>query len=91
MLCLTAIAWGKDPGSFFVGGRICNGIELGIDRHTLLAIERANDFGIATYIFYIPLFGDFEYTIQLQAIDIETCRVSNQIEQFIRKDEEGWQ
>ncbi len=86
--CNVAIAWGRFPGSFIVGGRTCNGIELGIDRPRLLAIERANDFGVATYIFYIPLFGDFEYTLQLQAIDIETCRVSNQIEQFIRKDDE---
>ncbi|MGB2692616.1 MAG: hypothetical protein WBC96_08985, partial [Thermodesulfobacteriota bacterium] len=84
----VAITWGRSPGSFIVGGRTCAGTELGIGRPNILAIERANDFGVATHIFYIPLFGDFEYTIQLQAVDIETCRVSNQIEQGIRKDDE---
>lgn len=85
----VAFVWGKYPGSFTVSGGICNGIELGIENPKLFAVERANEFGIPTYIFYIPTFNNLQFAIQLQAIDIETCRVSNQIEQIIRKDESG--
>lgn len=85
----VAFIWGMSTGSTVLGGRICNGLELGIKNPNLLAVERANEFGAATHIFYIPLLGDFELLIQLQAIDIESCSVSNVVPQIIRKDESG--
>jgi len=85
----VAFVWGKKPGQFKLGGNICNGATFGINNPKLLAIERANEFGVATCIFYIPLFSEFEFSIQLQALDIQTCRTSNQIDQIIRKEEGG--
>lgn len=85
----VAFAWSKRQGNTFVGGRVCNGIEVGLANPKVLAIVRANDLGVATHIFYIPLFGDFEFGVQLQAVDIETCRTSNVVPQIIRKDESG--
>lgn len=41
------------------------------------------------YFSHFPLFRDFEFTVQLHALDIQTCRASNQIEQIIRKEEGG--
>lgn len=85
----VAFIWGQFTGSFVIGGRTCNGLELGINNPHLLAMEAANEFGVATHIFYIPLFGDFEFQIHLQALDIESCSLSNIIPQIIRKDEGG--
>jgi len=85
----VAFVWGKKPGQFTLGGKICNGATFRINNPKLLAIERANEFGVATYIFYIPLFGDFEFSVQLHALDIQTCLTSNLIEQVIRKEEGG--
>ncbi|MGB2691751.1 MAG: hypothetical protein WBC96_04580 [Thermodesulfobacteriota bacterium] len=82
----VAFLWAKATGSYVVGGPTCNGLELGISNPNLLAIVSANEFAVATYIFYIPLFGDFEFQVQLQAVDIENCRVSNIVPQIIRKD-----
>lgn len=78
--------WGKSVGSFVFGGRTCNGLEIGIKNPNLLAIEPANEFGIATHIFYIPTFSDLEFLVQLQAVDVESCSVSNVVPQIIRKD-----
>ena len=80
---------GQETGRVHTRSKICNGSTFGIEKPRLLAIERANHFGVATYIFYIPLFSDFEFSVQLQALDIETCRTSNQIDQIIRKEEGG--
>jgi len=62
---------------------------VGLNNPRLLSIMRANEFGVATYIFYIPFFSDFEFQVQLQAVDISTCRTSNIISQVIRKEEGG--
>lgn len=85
----VAFIWGKATGSTTIGGRVCNGLELGIKNPRILAIAPANEQGVATHIFYIPTFGDIEFQLQLQAIDINTCRESNVIPQIIRKDEAG--
>jgi len=85
----VAFARSKATGSFTVGGKICNGINVGLNNPRLLSIMRANEFGVATYIFYIPFFSDFEFQVQLQAVDISTCRTSNIISQVIRKEEGG--
>ncbi|MGB3364674.1 MAG: hypothetical protein WBB48_07830 [Thermodesulfobacteriota bacterium] len=85
----VAFIWSQRRGSFRVGGRVCNGLELGLRNPRILAIKRANDLGVATHIFYIPTFGDLEFQLELQAVDIETCRTSNIVPQIVRKDEGG--
>lgn len=85
----VAFLWAKATGSFLLGGQTCNGLEIGLDKPKILAIVNANEFATATYIFYIPLIGDFQFQVQLQAVDIENCRVSNIVPQIIRKDESG--
>lgn len=67
----VAFIWSQRRGSFRVGGRVCNGIGLGLRNPRILAIKRANDLGIATHIFYIPTFGDLEFQLELQALGLK--------------------
>ncbi|MGB2691368.1 MAG: hypothetical protein WBB48_00705 [Thermodesulfobacteriota bacterium] len=85
----VAFIWGLRNDSFTVDGPVCNGLELGIRNPRLLSIVPSNEFARATHTFYIPSFGDFEFQVLLQAVDIESCRASNIISQIILKEPEG--
>lgn len=80
----VAIIWGYEPGSVILGGSTCNGIELGIKKPKLLKILTADSEGSAQYDLFIPLIGDFEFSILMQALDIDSCALSEVIENIIR-------
>lgn len=81
----VAFVWGLMAGATTVGGQTCNGITLGIKNPKLLSLVNANMDQTATYAFFIPLIGDFELPILTQAVDIDTCRVSEVEVNIIRK------
>lgn len=81
----VAFIWGFMHGSTIVNGPSCNGLELGIKNPRLLSIVNASPAGIAEYIFFITLIGDFEIAVLVQAVDVPTCRYSTVLEQIIRK------
>lgn len=85
----VAFIWAKNTGNFTIGGTVCSGTGIELNNPNLLAISPANDFGTATYIFFIPTFNDLQFQVELQAVDIETCRTSNVVPQIIRKDDSG--
>jgi len=80
----VAIIWGYQPGSVILDGSTCNGVELGIKKPKLLKILTAELDGTGEYNLYIPLMGDFEFVILMQAIDINTCTLSEVIENIIQ-------
>lgn len=82
----VAFLWGLLPGSTIIGGKVCNGIEIGINNPRLLAIEESSAEGIAEHVFFIPLIGDLELVILTQAVDISTCATSEVILDIISKE-----
>ncbi|MGB2690935.1 MAG: choice-of-anchor Q domain-containing protein [Thermodesulfobacteriota bacterium] len=82
----VAFLWGFKPGSRIIGGKTCNGIEIAINRAKILGIATSSTEGEAELRFYIPLIGDFEFTILTQAVDIKTCATSEVIEDVVRKE-----
>lgn len=78
----VAFVWGFQTGSLIVGGHICNGTELGIKPVQLLGFVTADGDGAAEIMFYIPALGDISL-IYTQAIDIDTCAVSDVIENIV--------
>jgi hypothetical protein len=82
----VAFVWGFMLGSTIIGGPTCNGTELGINNPRLLGIVSALSNGVATLNFFIPLIGDFEIAVLTQAVDVNTCDVSEVIEDVIRKE-----
>jgi len=82
----VAFIWGFFPGSTLVNGPTCNGLELGIKNPRLLNIVNAFPNGFSEYVFLIPLVGDFEIAVLIQAVDVPTCRDSAVLEQVIRKE-----
>lgn len=82
----VAFLWGFLPGSTIIGGPTCNGLEIDIANPQILSIVNAFPNGVAEYIFWIPLIGDFELPILTQAVDIDTCRKSEVLLNIIRKE-----
>lgn len=79
----VAFIWGFKTGSRMVGGSTCPGIELGINPAKLLGIINADSEGVAEFVIYIPFNPAFEMPVYTQAIDIETCRVSEVVQNII--------
>ncbi|GJM15497.1 MAG: hypothetical protein DHS20C13_08240 [Thermodesulfobacteriota bacterium] len=78
----VAFVWGFQPGSFTVGGSICNGIELGIFPLQLLGFVNADGSGVANFPFFVPSLGNVAQ-VYTQAVDIPTCRTSDVVENIL--------
>lgn len=72
----VAFVWGSAMGSLKLGGKVCNGLEIGIRRPQLLGIVRASFDQIADLDFFIPFFSEPEIVLLTQAIDIKSCVIS---------------
>lgn len=83
---LVAFIWGFMAGNVTVGGPTCNGLVVDIKQPRILAIVDAFPNGFTEYLFWIPLIGDFDLAILTQAIDIDTCRKSEVVQNIIRKE-----
>lgn len=73
----VAFLWGFIPGSTVISGSVCNGSTLGIEDFRLLGTMNADLDEMAEFIFYIPLNPIFDMPVLTQAVDLNTCRVSN--------------
>jgi len=80
----VAFVWGFQTGSFIVGGSVCNGIELGIRPLQVLGIVTAGPDQIADFLFFIP--GALPNQVFTQAVDIDTCRVSDVVQNILQND-----
>lgn len=73
----VAFIWGFIPGSTTIGGPTCKGSTIGIKDPRLFGIMKADLDEMAKLVFYIPLNPIFQRPVLNQAVDIDTCRVSN--------------
>lgn len=69
----VAILWGSNPGSFIVGGPVCNGLELGINPPAILGIHQADGAGVVNAIQYFP-FIEIP-AVLLEIVDLSSCSI----------------
>lgn len=79
----VAFIWGFMPGSTVIGGPRCNGTILGLNDPRLLKIINAGLDETAELIFYIPLNPIYQMPVLTQALDIDTCRITDVITNII--------
>lgn len=79
----VAFVWGFQTGTLIIGGHICGGTELGINPIQILGVITAEDDGTAEFFFYIPSLGGINVAYT-QAVDIDTCNVSDVIENILQ-------
>lgn len=73
----VAFIFGFMPGTTVVSGPTCSGSRLNIKDLRLLEIINAGLDESATLKFYIPLNPAFDMPVYTQAVDLDSCRVSN--------------
>lgn len=81
----VAFIFGFMPGTTVIGGSVCNGTRLDMNDPRLLRIINAELDETATLNFWIPLNPAFDMPVYTQAVDIDSCRVSNVNKNIIRK------
>jgi hypothetical protein len=69
--------WGFAPGSTFIDRPLCNGSRLDIKFPQVVGRMIADIDQFAKLRFYIPLNPAFDKLVYTQALDADTCRVSN--------------
>lgn len=80
----VAFIYGFMPGSKVIGGSTCNGSRLDIEDPRLFKIVNAGSDETAKLNFYLPHSPLWQMPVYTQAVDIESCRVSNLILNIIR-------
>lgn len=69
----VAFLWGNVPGSLTIGGNICNGIVIDINRPKILGIIKALPNQIAELAIFVPFFTEPQIQVLTQAVDIKSC------------------
>lgn len=75
----VAFVWGNGPGSLKIGGKVCNGLEIGMKNPKLIGIVKADPDQTAVLNFLIPFFSEPEIEIYSQAVDVRSCVTSEVI------------